>query len=58
MTAHIEITYIFYLPKDYDELKQFEAENDLSKYKKTEDTIATRYKCVSDISYKMERIEE
>lgn len=50
MTIHFEITYIFYLPKDYEKMKEFEAENDLSKYRKTEDTIATRYKYVSDVN--------
>lgn len=48
MNIHFEITYIFYLPKDYEKMKEFEAENDLSKYKKTQDTIATRYKHIFD----------
>ena len=43
MTVYGEVTYVFYLPQNYDEMKQFEAENDLSIYRRTEDTIAVRY---------------
>lgn len=28
MNIHFEITYIFYLPKDYEKMKEFETEND------------------------------
>lgn len=58
MTIHNETTYIFYLPQDYDEMRQFEAENDLSRAKKTEDTIATRYKLVTDCSLSLKGDKE
>lgn len=51
MTVHGEITYIFYLPQDYDELMQFEANEDLSRYRKTEDTVATRYTATVNTAY-------
>ena len=51
MTVFGEITYVFYMPQDYDELKLFEAENDLSIYKRTEDTIAVRYKYKVNATY-------
>ena len=51
MTVHGEITYIFQMPQDYDELKQFEADADLSKAKRTEDTIAVTYTLVADGTY-------
>lgn len=51
MTVYGEITYVFYMPQDYVELKQFEAENDLSIYKRTEDTIAVRYNYKTNATY-------
>lgn len=48
MWIHTEITYGFYMPKEYDELKRFETNHDVSKAKRTEDTIAVRYKFVND----------
>ena len=51
MDVHAEVTYAFYLPKDYDELKLFEANEDLSRYRKTEDTIATRYTATVNAAY-------
>ncbi len=51
MYVHVEATYAFYLPKDYDELKLFEANEDLRKYRKTEDTIAIRYTTVVGVEY-------
>lgn len=51
MYVHVEATYAFYLPKDYDELKLFEANEDLSRYRKTEDTIATRYTTIAGVEY-------
>lgn len=58
MMIHSEITYIFYMPQDYAELKSFEANNDLSKAKKIEDTIATRYKLVTDCSWSLKGDKE
>ena len=40
-----------YLRQDYNELMQFEANEDLSKYRKTEDTIATRYTATVNTAY-------
>ena len=51
MYVQVEATYAFYLPKDYDELKLFEANEDLRKYRKTEDTIATRYTTTVNTAY-------
>ena len=51
MFVHAEITYGFSLPQDYDELKLFEENEDLSRYRKTEDTIATRYTATVDVAY-------
>lgn len=48
MWIHTEITYGFYMPQEYDELKRFEANNDVSKARRTEDTIAVRYKFTND----------
>lgn len=48
MWIHTEITYGFYMPNEYDELKRFEATNDVSKAKRTEDTIAVRYRFTND----------
>lgn len=44
---HIRIQYA----QDYDEMLQFEANEDLSRYRKTEDTIAIRYTAVVDVTY-------
>lgn len=54
MFVHSEITYGFEMPAEYDELKQFEADTDLSKARKTEDTIAVRYTFTVDASGKYE----
>lgn len=43
MTVYAKVVYVFYMPQDYEEMKRFEAENNTSIYRKTEDTIATRY---------------
>lgn len=43
MFLYAKVTYGFRLPQEYDEMKKFEADNDMSKFRKTEDTIATRY---------------
>ena len=43
MTVLGEITFVFYMPQDYNEMKLFEAENDLSLYKRKMDTTAVRY---------------
>ena len=51
MTVYGEVTYVFYMPQDYDEMKQFEAENDLSLYKREIDTIAVRYKYKTNATY-------
>ena len=51
MFVHAEVTYGFNLPQDYDELMQFEANEDLSRYRKTEDTIATRYTATVNTAY-------
>ena len=51
MFVHAEVVYGFYMPQDYDELKQFEAETDTSKMKKKEDTIATRYIVTVNATY-------
>jgi len=51
MFVHAEVTYGFNLPQDYNELMQFEANEDLRKYRKTEDTIATRYTTTVDVAY-------
>ena len=51
MFVHAEVTYGFNLPQDYNELIQFEANEDLSKYRKTEDTIATRYTVTVNMAY-------
>lgn len=51
MFVHAEVTYGFNLPQDYNELMQFEANEDLSKYRKTEDTIATRYMATVNAAY-------
>ena len=51
MTVFGEITYVFYMPQDYDEMKKFEAENDLSIYRRAEDTIAVRYKYKVNATY-------
>ena len=51
MFVRAEITFGFSLPQDYNELMQFEANEDLSKYRKTEDTIATRYTTVVNETY-------
>ena len=48
MFVHSEVTYGFEMPDEYDELKQFEADTDLSKARKTEDTIAVRYTLTAD----------
>ena len=54
MFVHSEVTYGFNMPDEYDELKQFEADTDLSKARKTEDTIAVRYTWTVDASGKYE----
>lgn len=51
MTVFAEVTYVFYMPQDYDELKLFEAENDLSLYKRKIDTIAVRYIYETNATY-------
>jgi hypothetical protein len=51
MFVHAEVTYGFNLPQDYDELKLFEANEDLPRYRKTEDTIATRYTVTADVAF-------
>jgi pantothenate synthetase len=51
MFVHAEVTYGFNLPQDYNELMQFEANEDLRKYRKTEDTIATRYTTTVNVAY-------
>jgi hypothetical protein len=51
MYVHVEATYTFYLPYDYDELKVFEANEDLTNAVKTEDTIATRYTVFANATY-------
>lgn len=51
MFIHAEVTYGFNLPQDYDELMQFEANEDLTKYRKTVDTIATRYTATVNTAY-------
>lgn len=51
MFVHVEVTYGFNLPQDYDELKLFEANENLSRYRKTEDTIATRYTATVNATY-------
>lgn len=51
MTVYGEVTYVFYMPQDYDELKLFEAENDLSLYKRKADTIAVRYTYKTNATY-------
>lgn len=48
MWIHTEITYGFYMPQEYDELKRFEAKTDVSKARRTEDTIAVRYTFIND----------
>lgn len=51
MHIHAEVTYAFYQPQDYDEMKLFEENVDLSRYRKAEDTIATRYTAIVDATY-------
>ena len=51
MTVFAEVTYVFYMPQNYDELKLFEAENDLSLYKRKADTIAVRYIYKTNATY-------
>lgn len=48
MWIHTEITYGFYMPDDYEELKRFEADADISKARRVEDSIAVRYKFTND----------
>ena len=48
MWIHTEITYGFYMPDDYEELKRFEADADISKATRVEDSIAVRYKFKND----------
>lgn len=57
MTVLGEITYVFYMPQDYDEMKLFEAENDLSLYKRKMDTIAVRYIYKTTATYPYESKE-
>ncbi len=51
MTVLAEITYVFYMPQDHDEMKLFEAENDLSLCKRKMDTIAVRYIYKTNATY-------
>ena len=51
MTVYAKVVYLFYMPQDYEEMKRFEAENDTSIYRRTEDTIATRYTYVTNATY-------
>lgn len=51
MFVYAEVTYGFYLPQDYNELMQFEAHEDVSRYRKTVDTIAARYTVTVDATY-------
>lgn len=44
MWIHTEITYGFYMPDEYEELKRFEANADTSQARRSEDSIAVRYK--------------
>ena len=52
MFVHSEVTYGFNMPDEYDELKRFEADTDLTKARKTEDTIAVRYTFTADVRSK------
>ena len=57
MTVFGKITYVFYMPQDYDEMKLFEAENDLSLYERKMDTIAVRYIYKTNATYPYESKE-
>ena len=60
MTVLGKITYVFYMPQDHDEMMLFEAENDLSLYKRKMDTIAVRYiyKTTATYPYKSKESEQ
>ena len=58
MYIQAKIIYGFRLPQEYNELKQFEAEHDISKMRKSEDTVATRYIYTINTAYPYKSKEE
>lgn len=51
MYVNAEVSYVFSMPQDYEELKLFEANEDVSRMKRTEDTIAVRYRFSTNATY-------
>ena len=57
MFIHTETTYGFHMPDEYEELKRFESDVDVSKARRTEDTIAVRYTFVTTATGEYKRKE-